>query len=87
MFSVHYSKEQSETIFKLMAEGIFRTSIMTHDRLTEFCVPLGKVKHRIDSVYAFEDVLKAYEKVTSGRAVGKVVVEVPAAQQETSSTD
>jgi len=34
-------------------------------------------------VYAFEDVLKAYEKVISGRAVGKIVVEVPAAQQST----
>jgi len=67
MVSVHHSKEQSETIFKLLAEG--------------------KIKHRIDSVYAFEDVLKAYEKVTSGRAVGKVVVEVPVAQQESSSTD
>ena len=47
---------------------------------------LGKVKHRIDSVYAFEDVLKAYEKVISGRAVGKVVVEV-AANQASESTD
>ena len=41
-------------------------------------IPLGKIKHRVDSVYAFEDVLKAYEKVISGRAVGKVVVEVHA---------
>lgn len=56
--SVHHSKEQSETIFKLLSEG--------------------KIKHRIDSVYAFEDVLKAYERVISGRAVGKVIVEVPA---------
>lgn len=47
---------------------------------------IGKIKHRIDSVYAFEDVLKAYERVTSGRAVGKVVVEVQAAPP-TSSTD
>ncbi len=46
---------------------------------------LGKVKHRVDSVYAFEDVLKAYEKVISGRAVGKIVVEVPAAQPPTST--
>jgi len=59
MVSVHHSKEESETIFKLLSEG--------------------KVKHRIDSVYAFEDVLKAYEKVVSSRAVGKVVIEVPAA--------
>jgi len=31
-------------------------------------------------VYAFEDVLKAYEKVVSSRAVGKIVIEVPAAE-------
>ena len=48
---------------------------------------IGKIKHRIDSVYAFEDVLKAYERVISSRAVGKVVVEVPAAAQQTSSAD
>jgi NADPH:quinone reductase-like Zn-dependent oxidoreductase len=46
---------------------------------------LGKVKHRVDSVFAFEDLLKAYEKVISGRCVGKVVIEVPAAQPPTST--
>jgi len=60
MVSVHHSKEQSETLFKLLSEN--------------------KVKHRVDSVYSFEDVLKAYERVISSRAVGKVVVEVPAVE-------
>ena len=38
MVSVHHSKEQAETIFKLVAEGMFRTFILIHDRLTELWV-------------------------------------------------
>ncbi|KAF8507264.1 hypothetical protein JB92DRAFT_2735765 [Gautieria morchelliformis] len=36
----------------------------------------GKVKTLVDSVYAFEDVLKAYARIMSGHAKGKVVVTV-----------
>ncbi len=36
----------------------------------------GKVKGVVDSVYPFGDVLKAYEKIMTGRASGKVVVQV-----------
>lgn len=36
----------------------------------------GKVKPVVDSVFAFEDVLKGYERVLSGRAVGKIIVKV-----------
>ncbi|KAI0724610.1 NAD(P)-binding protein [Cerioporus squamosus] len=36
----------------------------------------GKVKPLVDSVFAFEDTLKAYERVQTGRATGKVVVKV-----------
>ncbi|KAF9647155.1 NAD(P)-binding protein [Thelephora ganbajun] len=36
----------------------------------------GKVKPVIDSVYKFEDVLSAYDKILTGHARGKVVVEV-----------
>jgi len=36
----------------------------------------GKVKPVVDSVFAFEDVLKAFERVMSKRARGKVVVKV-----------
>jgi len=38
----------------------------------------GKVKPVVDSVYPFTDVIKAYDRVKSGRAAGKVVVEVDA---------
>jgi hypothetical protein len=36
----------------------------------------GKVRPVVDSVFAFEDTLKAYERIMTGRAKGKVVVRV-----------
>lgn len=36
----------------------------------------GKVKPLVDSVYAYEDVPKAYERILTSRATGKVVVRV-----------
>jgi len=36
----------------------------------------GKIKATVDSVYAFEDALKAYDKIISGGARGKVTVNV-----------
>ncbi|KAG8891354.1 hypothetical protein FRB99_003652, partial [Tulasnella sp. 403] len=44
-------------------------------RLEKF-VAQGKVKPVIDSVYKFSDVYSAYDRIMSGRAAGKVVVEV-----------
>jgi len=37
---------------------------------------VGKVKHVIDSVYKFDDVLSAYDRILTGHARGKVVVEI-----------
>lgn len=37
---------------------------------------LGLLKPLVDSVYEFEDVLKAYDRILSYRAKGKVVVKV-----------
>jgi len=37
----------------------------------------GKIKPVIDSVYKFDDVLSAYDRILTGRARGKVIVEVP----------
>ncbi|KAG8934052.1 hypothetical protein FRC02_010644 [Tulasnella sp. 418] len=39
-------------------------------------VSSGKLKPTIDSVHEFEEVLSAYERIMTGRAVGKVVVHV-----------
>ena len=36
----------------------------------------GKVKPVVDSTFAFEDVQKAYERILTKRACGKVVVKV-----------
>ncbi|CDO71612.1 hypothetical protein BN946_scf184911.g82 [Trametes cinnabarina] len=36
----------------------------------------GKIKPVVDSVYEFEDALKAYERILTKRATGKVVVRV-----------
>ena len=36
----------------------------------------GKVKPLVDSVFSFEDTLKAYERIKTGRATGKVIVKV-----------
>lgn len=37
----------------------------------------GKVKPVVDSVYRFEDALKAYDRIMTSRAVGRVIVEIP----------
>lgn len=39
-------------------------------------VPSGKITPKVDSVYSFADVHKAYERMMSSRATGKVVVRV-----------
>ncbi|OJT04698.1 Zinc-type alcohol dehydrogenase-like protein C16A3.02c [Trametes pubescens] len=36
----------------------------------------GKIRPLVDSVYAFEDALKAYERILTNRATGKVIVKV-----------
>ena len=37
---------------------------------------LGSLKPIVDSVFAFEDVIKAYDRILTTRATGKVVVKV-----------
>ena len=39
---------------------------------------LGAVQPIVDSVYEFDDVHKAYDRILSGRATGKVVVKIDA---------
>ena len=47
-----------------------------HSFVVQFCT--GKVKPAIDSVYKFDDVYSAYDKLMTGHARGKVVIEVAA---------
>jgi len=51
----------------------------SQDSLQNLCeyVKQGKLTTPVDSVYAFEDVLKAYDRILSERATGKVVVTIP----------
>lgn len=36
----------------------------------------GKIQPVVDSVFSFDDVLEAYDRIMSGRAKGKVVIRV-----------
>ncbi|KAH9858136.1 NAD-P-binding protein [Lenzites betulinus] len=58
---------------------LFQVKAVRKD-LVEFAklVEEGKVRPVVDSVYAYEDALKAYERLQSQRATGKVVVKVDA---------
>jgi NADPH:quinone reductase-like Zn-dependent oxidoreductase len=46
-----------------------------HDR-TLLPTDPNTLKPILDSTYEFKDVLRAYERIMSGRAVGKVVVKI-----------
>lgn len=71
--TVVVKNELLEEIAKMIADGT----------VLGFCFSLfvvhsrsGKVKPVIDSVYKFDDVYSAYDKLMTGHARGKVVVEV-----------
>lgn len=44
--------------------------------LLEKLVAEGKIRGVVDSVYPFADALKAYDRIMTGHASGKVVVQV-----------
>jgi len=54
------------------------TKVVNVGLLTEIAQMIvdGKVKPVIDSVYKFDDVYSAYDKLMTERARGKVVIEV-----------
>ncbi|RPD55791.1 NAD(P)-binding protein, partial [Lentinus tigrinus ALCF2SS1-6] len=58
--------------WKLVSVNVNKKDLGAFTKLVEE----GKVKPLVDSVFAFEDTLKAYERVQTGRATGKVVVKV-----------
>ncbi|TFY82743.1 hypothetical protein EWM64_g1270 [Hericium alpestre] len=49
-----------------------------HEQLEQLAelIAQDKMKHIVDSVYAFEDVLQAYDKIMNGNPTGKVAVKV-----------
>lgn len=67
------STELLNKIAKMIVDGTILSSVsrsfVTH-------LYTGKVKPVIDSVYKFDDVYSAYDKLMTGHARGKVVIEV-----------
>lgn len=59
---------------KLVEEGMHFLNLLLDMSCTD--VLPGKIRPLVDSVHAFEDTKKAYERLLSQRATGKVVVKV-----------
>lgn len=72
-----HKKEDLEAIRDLLAEGTYFDSEVS----TPFSAnnsSIGKIKPLVDSVFEFGDALKAYDRLLTSRAKGKVVVKVDA---------
>jgi len=74
MVSVIHKPQDLAKLRDLVAEGaVLYSSCVRHRVLT---ASQGKLKPVVDSVYGFEDVLSAYERIMTSRATGKVVVKL-----------
>ena len=60
-------------IAKMVVDGTI-LGFISCSSVIQFCT--GKVKPVVDSVHKFDDVYSAYEKLMTGHARGKVVIEV-----------
>ncbi|KAF8162896.1 hypothetical protein B0H34DRAFT_835459 [Crassisporium funariophilum] len=75
MILVQNNAEDLKEIQDLFAKGkIVRISSCTNSVTKQNS--LGSLKPVVDSVFEFEDTLKAYDRILSTRAVGKVVIKV-----------
>lgn len=68
-----HKKERLEAIRQMVADGTCRQSSSTQPRLSFFA---GSITPPVDSVYEFDDALKAYDRLMSLRATGKIVIKV-----------
>jgi len=59
---------------ELFSSGMYRLNITLLRMLNQYL--LGALQPIVDSVYQFDDVQKAYDRILSARATGKVVVKV-----------
>jgi NADPH:quinone reductase-like Zn-dependent oxidoreductase len=73
IIGMQHSRERLQDIARLVEEAAI--SLSSHHAADKPPAP-GKVRPVVDSVFAFEDALKAYERIMTGRAKGKVVVRV-----------
>lgn len=69
-------QEDLKRLHAYFSEGQFTDSCLRSARRCLTLSHIGKIKATVDSVYAFEDALKAYDKIISGGARGKVTVNV-----------
>ena len=63
-------------IAKMIVDGRQRSVLYTNHPLIRILLYVGKIKPVIDSVYKFDDTLSAFDKLSTGHARGKVVVEI-----------
>ena len=72
---VSHKDEDLEAMRKLIADGQSFGFVTRVDYPSSSSLA-GKVKPVVDSVHAFDDAINAYDRITSMRATGKVVVKV-----------
>ena len=70
------STELLTEIAKMIVDGAISLAPSPIHSLFTFTPCAGKVKPVTDSVYKFDDVLSAYDKLMTGHARGKIVIEV-----------
>lgn len=69
------SREIMDSVQALIADGTYSFPFLPSKRPSDRIIT-GTVQPRVDSVHEFEDVLKAYERIMSLRATGKIIVRV-----------
>ncbi|KAF9643570.1 NAD(P)-binding protein [Thelephora ganbajun] len=75
MVSVDFTRKNADILSNLIKDG--KDNAATTSFLVLNLPFIGKVKPVIDSVFSFDDALRAYDRILTARAVGKVVIEVP----------
>ena len=73
MVLVKHNDEDLKEIQKLLADGVALENLTNYILIL---LILGSLKPNVDSVFAFEDAIEAYNCLLTGRATGKVVVKV-----------
>jgi len=73
---VKHNDEDLKEIQKLLADGVAFKNLKNLMKYILILLILGSLKPNVDSVFAFEDAIEAYNRLLTGRATGKVVVKV-----------
>ena len=73
ILTVEDNKEDLQLIARYLGEGEVWLIVDKGHTLT---FSTGRIKAKVDSTYAFDDVLNAYGRLMTGRAIGKVIVNI-----------